>query len=449
MTVPDIEDTTGSAAGPQRVVIVGSGFAGFTCARKLCRILAGAGRETEVVLVTPNDYMLYTPLLPDVAGGLIDPRFVAISLADALPRVRLVVAEAESIDPDNKTITVTSQHHGPRELSWDRLVLTPGSVTRLFDIPGLAEHGRGLKTVAEALYLREQLLRQLELADHEEDPEVRRARRTVVVVGASYAGTELVAQLRALADAYAARRDFEPSEVRFVLLDMADRVMPEVGEKLSDKVLSVLRSRGIDIRLGISLKELTGDHVVLTDGTTIATYTVAWVTGVTGAPVLGTLGLPMEGGRLVVEPDLRVPGRPDVFAGGDAAAVPDLTKPGKITPPTAQHATRQGKILARNVAASLGIGAAAVYKHRDMGLVVDLGPGFAVANPVGLPLSGFPAKAVTRAYHTYAVPRGINRWAITMAYLTNAVTPRPLTLLGLVSPEEASFGSSEGIPKRT
>ncbi len=442
-SVPD-ENIT----GPQRVVIVGSGFAGFTCAQKLCRIAARAGRDIEVVLVTPNDYMLYTPLLPDVAGGLIDPRFVAISLADALPRVRLVVATARSVDLRNKTITVAGDHQPPRELSWDRLVLTPGSVTRLFDIPGLAEHARGLKTVAEALYLREQLLRQLELADDEEDPEVRRARRTVVVVGASYAGTELVAQLRALADAYAARRGFDPAEVRFLLLDMAPRVMPEVGEPLSDKVLKVLRQRGIDIRLETSLTKLTDNQVALTDGTVVPTYTVAWVTGVTGAPVLGTLGLPLEKGRVIVDAELGVPGHPDVFAGGDAAAVPDLTKPGRITPPTAQHASRQGKTLARNVAASLGIGTAARYKHRDLGLVVDLGPGFAVANPMGIRLSGLPAKAVTRAYHTFAVPRAVNRWAITVSYLTIAVTPRPLALLGLVSHEEASFGASEGIPIR-
>ena len=431
----------------RRVVIVGSGFAGFTCARRLCRTLARRGeRDVEIVLVTPNDYMLYTPLLPDVAGGLIDPRFVVISLADSLPKVRLVVATAESVDLANKTVTVTSPHHAPRELSYDKLVLTPGSVTRLFDVPGLAEHARGLKTVAEALYLREQLLRQLELADHEDDPEVRRARRTVVVVGASYAGTELIAQLRALADTYADRRGVDRSEIRFLLLDTAERVMPEVGEKLGDKVLEVLRARGVEIRLETTLSELTEDHVVLTDGTVVPTHTVAWVTGVTGAPVLSTLDLPMERGRLVVDEYLRVPGHPDVFAAGDAAAVPDLTAPGQITPPTAQHAGRQGRTLARNVAAALGVGAAAPYKHKDMGLVVDLGPGFAVANPLGIRLAGLPAKIVARAYHTYAVPRGVNRWAITLTYLTNAVTPRPLSMLGLVSPEEASFGVSEGIP---
>ncbi len=438
---------TSDNADTQRIVIVGSGFAGFCCAQKLCTILARAHREIDIVLVTPNDYMLYTPLLPDVAGGLIDPRFVAISLADSLPQVRLEIATAESVDLRNKTITVTSPHSPSRELSWDRLVLTPGSVTRLFDVSGVAEHAHGLKTVAEALYLREQLLRQLELADREDDPEIRQARRTVVVVGASHAGTELIAQLRALADAYAHRRGFDPSEIRFLLLDTAERVMPEVGEKLGNKALHVLKERGVEVRLETSLQKLTEDQAVLTDGTVVPTHTVAWVTGVTGSPMLSKLGLPMERGRLVVDDHLRVPDHPHVYAGDDAAAVPDLTKPGKITPPTAQHAARQGKALARNVAADLGIGAPKPYKHHDMGLVVDLGPRFAVANPLGIHLSGLPAKAVTRAYHLYAVPRAMNRWAISLTYLTNTVTRRPLALLGLVSPDEASFGSSEGIPR--
>ncbi|MEU0542649.1 NAD(P)/FAD-dependent oxidoreductase [Nocardia sp. NPDC005978] len=437
--------TVENSAGRQRVVIVGSGFAGFTCARKLCRILGRSGRDVEIVLVSPTDYHLYTPLLPDVAGGLIDPRFVAISLVDTLPKVTLVIGKVDTIDPDSKTLTVQRDSEGPVELSWDRLVLTPGSVTRLFDVPGLAEHARGLKTIAEAVYLREHFLRQLVEADNEDDPGVREGRRTVVVVGASYAGTELVAQLRALADAYTARRGLDPADVRFLLLDTADRVMPEVGERLGEKALQVLRDRGIDIRLETTLDEVTDERVVLTDGTVVPTRTVAWVTGVTGAPVLTGLKLPMERGRLVVDPTLRVPGHPDIFAGGDAAAVPDLVVPGKITPPTAQHATRQGSVLARNVAASLGVGTGTRYKHRDLGLVVDLGPRFAVANPLGVRLSGLPAKAVTRAYHTLAVSRGVNRWAITLSYLTNLFTPRPLSTLGLVDAVESGFGGSEGI----
>jgi NADH dehydrogenase len=210
-------------------------------------------------------------------------------------------------------------------------------------------------------------------------------------------------------------------------------------------VLEVLRARGVDIRLGTSLKELSGERVLLTDGTDVPTYTVAWVAGVQGSPLLKSLGLEMEKGRLRVGADLSVPGQPHVFAGGDAAAVPDLTKRGQITPPTAQHAGRQGKLLAHNVAASLGIGTARDYRHRDMGLVVDLGPKFAVANPLGVQIAGRRAKAVTRLYHLYAIPHGVNRWAVVVAYLTNLVTPRPLALLGLVSAEEARFARSEGI----
>ena len=175
------------------------------------------------------------------------------------------------------------------------------------------------------------------------------------MVGASYSGTGLVAQLRALADAAAEQMGFDPADVKFVLLDLAEQVMPEVGKKLGEGAMRVLRQRGIDVRLGLTLKEVHSDHVVLSDDSRIDTHTVAWVTGV--------------------------------------------TQPGKITPPTAQHAIRQGKVLGRNVAASLGYGRPKNYRHRNMGLVVDLGPRYAVANPLNIHLSGYAAKFVTRMYH--------------------------------------------------
>lgn len=430
----------------KRVIVVGSGFAGFECARGLSKRFAKAKKDVEIVMISPHDYMLYTPLLPDVAGGLVDPRYVAVPLANSLPDVRLVVGRVESVDLGARTVQVTDCAPDLCELHWDRLVLTPGSVTKLFDVPGLHDHARGLKTVAEALYLREHTLRQLELADQTTDPDEQEARRTIVVVGASYAGTELISQLRALADTYAEHRKYDGSDIRFVLLDMAERVMPEVGEKLSDKVLSVLRERGIDVRLGISLESLTDDSVTLTDGSVIPTHTVAWVTGVTGAPMLESLDLEMEQGRLVVDTDLTVPRHKDVFAGGDAAAVDDTTKPGQITPPTAQHAVRQGALLANNVAASMGVGQTRRYSHRDLGLVVDLGPDFAVANPLGIQLSGRVAKAVARGYHLFALPRAANRWSVGWAYLMGTVSRRPLAQLGLVSADEADF-ASEGIPR--
>src|SRR4051795_5629821 len=431
------------------VVIVGSGFTGFECARHLARKLRRHQKDTarvDISIISPVDYMLYTPLLPDVAGGLVDPRFVAIPLANALRDVQAIRGRVDGVDFDARTVTFTDPEERSRIVPWDRLVLTPGSVTRLFDIPGLAEHARGLKSTAEALYLRDHVLEQLELADVDDDPGRASARRTIVVVGASYSGTELAVQLRALADSAAKQMNFDPAEVKFVLLDMAEQVMPEVGEKLGAAAMRVLKSRGIDIRLGVTLKEVHAEHVVLSDDSLIRTHTVAWVTGVTGAPLIEELGLPTEKGRLRVQSDLQVPGHPHVFSAGDAAAVPDVTQPGKITPPTAQHAIRQGKVLAHNVAASLGFGEKKMYKHRNMGLVVDLGPRHAVANPLNIALSGLLAKAVTRAYHLYAIPRFVNRWAVSLAYLTDVFFDRSVVSFGLSSEEDAQFAASEGIP---
>jgi len=426
------------------VVIVGSGFTGFECARRLARRLRKS--DVDVTIISPVDYMLYTPLLPDVAGGVVDPRFVTIPLAGTLNGVRKVRGRVDSVDLDQHRLVFTDLEQRSCDLSWDRLVLTPGSVTRLFDIPGLARYARGLKSAAEALYLRDRILEQLELSTLDDDAQLAQARRTIVVVGASYSGTELILQLRALATAAAKQMNFDPADVKFLLLDLAEQVMPEVGEKLGARAMRVLRRRGVDVRLGLTLNEVHPDHVVLSDDSRVGTRTVAWVTGVAAAPLIGTLGLPTEKGRLKVQTDLGVPGHPDVFAAGDAAAVPDVTQPGKITPPTAQHAIRQGKVLADNVAASLGHGKKRDYKHHNMGLVVDLGPHQAVANPLRIQLSGYPAKFVTRAYHLYAIPRGVNRWAVALAYLTDALFARSVVSLGLSTQSDAGFSTSEGIP---
>ncbi len=428
------------------VVIVGSGFTGFECARRLAQQMRKHNASVDVTIISPVDYMLYTPLLADVAGGVLDARFVTIPLAGTLKGVRAVRGRVDGVDFENHTVTFTDPEQRSLSMAWDRLVLTPGSVTRLFDVPGLATYARGLKSTAEALYLRDHVLEQLELACIDDDPAIANGRRTIVVVGASYSGTELVAQFRALADATAKQMGFDPALVKFVLLDLAKQVMPEVGEKLGAAAMRVLRSRGIDVRLGLTLKEVHADHVVLSDDSRVDTRTVAWVTGVTAAPLIETLGLPTEKSRLKVQADLQVPGHPDVFSAGDAAAVPDLTQSRTITPPTAQHAIRQGKVLARNVAASLGYGTRKEYRHRNMGLVVDLGPHYAVANPLNVQLSGYPAKFVTRAYHLFAIPRFVNSWAVALAYLTDALFDRSVVSMGLSTQSDAEFSASEGIP---
>ncbi|MGW2834506.1 NAD(P)/FAD-dependent oxidoreductase [Streptomyces sp. NPDC001286] len=411
-----------------RILIVGAGFAGYQTARTLSRSMR---HEAEVTLLNPTDYFLYLPLLPQVAAGILEPRRVTVSLSGTLPHVRLVLGEADAIDLDGRTVHYTGPEGDGGTLAYDRLVLAAGSVNKLLPIPGVAEHAHGFRGLPEALYLRDHVTRQVELAATADDPETCAARCTFVVVGAGYTGTEVAAQGQLFTDAqvrrHPLRRGMRP---RWLLLDIAKRVLPELDEHLSRTADAVLRERGVDVRMGTSVKEATRDGVLLTDGEFVPTRSLVWCVGVRPDPLAESLGLPMERGRLLVDPHLRVPGRPELFAAGDAAAVPDLEKPGQYTPMTAQHAWRQGKVAGRNVAASLGHGEQRAYSHRDLGFVVDLGGVKAAANPFGVPLSGPIAGAVTRGYHLAAMPG--NRVRVAADWLLDAVLPRQAVQLGLV-----------------
>ncbi|MBZ3904958.1 NAD(P)/FAD-dependent oxidoreductase [Streptomyces griseiscabiei] len=411
-----------------RIVIVGAGFAGYRTARTLARLTRG---KADITLLNPTDYFLYLPLLPQVAAGILEPRRVTVSLTGTLRQVRLVLGEADDIDLDARTVRYTDPEGGVGTLTYDRLVLAAGSVNKLLPIPGVAEHAHGFRGLPEALYLRDHVTRQVELAAGAEDAKSCDARCTFVVVGAGYTGTEVAAQGQMLTDALVRKQPLRDGvRPRWLLLDLAERVLPEMDEKLSRTADKVLRQRGVDVRTGTSVKEATPDGVLLSDGEFVDTRTLVWCVGVRPDPLAESLGLPMERGRLLVEPTLQVPGRPEVFACGDAAAVPDLTKPGKYTPMTAQHAWRQGKVAAYNVAASLGRGEPRPYRHSDLGFVVDLGGVKAAANPLGVPLSGLAAGAVTRGYHLAAMPG--NRVRVAADWLLDAVLPRQGVQLGLV-----------------
>jgi NADH dehydrogenase len=407
-----------------RIVIVGAGFAGYRTARVLSRLTR---HRAHITLLNPTDYFLYLPLLPQVAAGVLEPRRVTVSLPGTLPGVRLVLGAAEAIDIDGRTLHYSGPEGDPGTLSFDRLVLAAGSVNKLLPVPGVAEHAHGFRGLPEALYLRDHVTRQLELAAADDDPKTCSARCTFVVAGAGYTGTEVAAQGKLFTDAQTRRRPLKP---RWLLLDTADRVLPGLDPRLSRTADKVLRERGVDVRTGTSVKEATPDGVLLSDGEFIDTRTLVWCVGVRPDPLAASLELPLEHGRLLVDPHLQVPGRPELFACGDAAAVPDLERPGSYTPMTAQHAWRQGKVAARNVAASLGMGESGVYRHRDLGFAVDLGGVKAAANPLGVPLSGVAAGAVTRGYHLAAMPG--NRVRVAADWLLDAVLPRQAVQLGLV-----------------
>jgi NADH:quinone reductase (non-electrogenic) len=423
-----------------RVVVVGTGFAGYHCLRTLQRRLTPD--QAELVAVNPDDYMLYVPLLPEVAGGTLDPRRVAVPLRGKLPSVRTVLGEVTGIDLAGHTCEVTDVEGGASTLDWDKLVIASGSVTRLLSIPGVAEHAKGFKSVAEGIYLRDHVLRQLELAEQTDDPAQRRERLTFVVVGAGYTGTELVAQGQSLTRA-AIRQHPRLSErdVRWVLIDMADRVLPNLSERLSEPARAVLVDRGVDVRLETSVGEVTANRVRLTDDTEIPARTVAWCVGVRPDPLVEPLDLPTTAGRLDVDEYLAVPGHPDVFAAGDVAAVPDLTRPGEITPMTAQHAQRQGRVAGINVVAALGHGARRRYKHRDLGFVVDLAGGHAVADPLHVPLRGWPAKVVTRGYHLLALPA--NRLRVALDWTADLLSRRQTVHFGLVPEDGVTLAETD------
>ncbi|MBZ6140711.1 FAD-dependent oxidoreductase [Streptomyces olivaceus] len=411
-----------------RIVIVGAGFAGYRTARTLSRLTR---HQADITLLNPTDYFLYLPLLPQVAAGILEPRRVSVSLSGTLPHVRLVLGEADGIDLDGHTVHYTGPEGEEGTLPFDRLVLAAGSVNKLLPVPGVAEHAHGFRGLPEALYLRDHVTRQVELAAAAKDRAECAARCTFVVVGAGYTGTEVAAHGAMYTDAQVRRHPMRTGmRPRWMLLDVAPRVLPEMDERLSRTAERVLRQRGVDVRMGTSVKEATHDGVLLTDGSTVDTRTLVWCVGVRPDPLVESLGLPLERGRLLVDSHLRVPGRPEVFACGDVAAVPDLNQPGQYTPMTAQHAWRHGKVCAQNVAASLGVGRRRAYRHRDMGFVVDLGGAKAAANPLGLPMSGPAAGAVTRGYHLAAMPG--NRVRVAADWLLDAVLPRQAVQLGLV-----------------
>jgi NADH:ubiquinone reductase (H+-translocating) len=413
------------------VVIVGAGFAGFNAARELSSLV---GATTEIVVINSTDYFLYLPLMPQVTGGLLEPRHVCVSLPRRLPKVRFVLGTVGHVDLRQKTVSWAGPDGSSGEISYDRLILTAGSVNKLLPIPGIAEYAHGFRSIAEAVYLRDEITRQLELAAVAADPAEREARCTFVVVGAGYTGTEVAAQGQLLTTRLAkAMPGLAGQQIRWMLLDTAPRVLPELDPRLSTTADRVLRGRGVQVRTGQSVTRAMPGYVMLSTGEKVPTSCLIWCVGVRPDPLVGGLDMKTDRGRLVVDEFMSVPGAPDNYACGDCAAVPDLTRPGQVCGMTAQHAVRQGRQVARNVAASLGKGAAKPYSHHDEGFLVDLGGAAAAANPMSIPLSGPAANAVTRGYHLSAMSG--NRMRVLTDWALNAVAPPEATSFGVISAE--------------
>jgi NADH:ubiquinone reductase (H+-translocating) len=412
-----------------RVVIVGAGFAGYNAARELSR---RAGATTEIVVINSTDYFLYLPLMPQVAGGLVNPSHIRVSLTRRLRSMRFVLGSVTSVDPLQKVVSWAGPEGAAGQVEFDRLILTVGSVNKLLPIPGIATYAHGFRSIPEAMYLHDHIVRQLELAAVAADAEERAARCTFVVVGAGYTGTEVTAQGQLMTTRLAKTMPgLAGQPIRWLLLDLAPRVLAELDPRLSKTATRVLRRRGVEVLTGESVASALDGYVQLTTGEKVPTRSLIWCVGVRADPLVSGLKLDTNRGRLVVDEYMSVPGAPDIYACGDCAAVPDLTRPGQVCGMTAQHAVRQGKLVARNVAASLEHSRGEPYKHHDLGFLVDLGGLAGAANPLNIPLSGPPANVVTRVYHLYAMSG--NQMRVLADWTLNAVTSPDATSLSVIS----------------
>ncbi|MEU9338250.1 NAD(P)/FAD-dependent oxidoreductase [Streptomyces sp. NPDC048290] len=428
-----------------RILVVGAGFAGVGCVRRLERRLRPD--EADLTLVTPFSYQLYLPLLPQVASGVLTPQSIAVSLRrSGKYRTRIIPGGAIGVDLRSKVCVIRTITDRIVDESYDYIVLAPGSVTRTFDIPGLVDHAFGMKTLAEAAYIRDHVIAQLDLADASQDPDERASRLQFVVVGGGYAGTETAACLQLLTSNAVQRYPrLDPKLIKWHLIDIAPKLMPELGDKLGGSAQRMLRERGVEISLGVSIAKAGAREVTFTNGRVVPTRTLIWTAGVVASPLIATLDAETVRGRLAVNAELDLPGYDGVFALGDAAAVPDLAKgeEGAVCPPSAQHAMRQGRTVADNVIATLRGEPLTAYRHKDLGLVVDLGGRDAVSKPLGVELHGMAAQAVARGYHWSALRTNVAKTRVLTNWVLNAVAGDDFVRTGFQSRRPAKLSDFE------
>jgi len=400
--------------------VLGGGFAGAYVARLL--------GERGATIVSPENFMLFTPLLPEAASGTLEPRHTVVPLRAMCPHAELLLGSATAIDIEARTASVATDG-GDYRVRWDELVLALGAVPRTMPVPGLAEHGLSFKTLDEAIHLRNHVLRELESADAELDDGARRERLTFVFVGAGYAGVEALAELSDLADDavryYPRLRDVPR---RWVLVDAAPKILPEIPSRLGDYAAQELAGRGVEIHVGTTLESVSDREVVLGDGTHIPARTLVWTAGVRPNPLLRELGVPLDDrGRVEVDEFLRVRGHEHVWSLGDCARVPN-TRADHPDPPTCQHALRQARQLAKNI-----VGHPQPYGYRMLGQVATLGRYKGIADVLGVRLRGFPGWFVTRSYHLYQLPllprklRVVVDWTVALFFRRDIVE---LSILG-------------------
>jgi len=428
-----------------RIVILGGGYVGLYTALRLRRRLSR--RDVAITLVDPRSYMTYQPFLPEAAAGSLEPRHVVVAHRQVLRDVDVLNARVTQIRHADRVVRVAPEVGPAYDLAYDHLVVALGSVSRTLPIPGLAEEGIGFKTVEEAIALRNHALARLDEAASTSDPEQRRRLLTFVFVGGGFAGIEALGEVEDMARAALRRGGYgiAEDELRFVLIEGSTRILPELGEEMGGYALEQLRRRGIEVHLATFLSSCVGGHVVTSTGVELDSATIVWTAGVRANPVLAASDLPLdETGRVRALPTLQVV-REDgtvvdgAWTAGDCAAVPDLTRPGELCSPSAQHAVRQARHLGDNLARYLRSAEPKPYRHAHVGTVASLGLGKGVAQVYGVKVRGWLAWFMHRTYHLAQMPTVNRKVRILLDWTLALFFPRELVALGRLHDPRATF----------
>lgn len=418
----------------RKILIVGGGYAGFYTAKKLQKQLRRG--EAEVTVVDPLPYMTYQPFLPEVAAGSIEPRHAIVPHRRHLTKTRVITAKVTKVDHAAKTAEITPPVGDPFPFEYDTIVMTAGAVSRTFPIPGVADNAIGLKTIEEAASIRDRLADNFAKASTMPPGPERDRLLTVVVVGGGFAGIEVFGELRSFASALVGQYDtISFDDTHFHLIEAMGRIMPEVSLPTSHWVLRDLDRRGAKVHLDTQLASAVDGKIELSTGETFESDLIVWTAGVMANPVVRGTDLPLEErGRLRAQADLRIVDEngevvPDAWTAGDVSAVPDLTGAGVggFCVPNAQHAVRQGKLLAKNLVAELRGEAPREYFHKNLGAVAGIGLYRGVYQYRKLALKGFVAWFMHRGYHGLAMPmwerkaRVFGNWIINFLFRRDLV----------------------------
>lgn len=439
-----------------RIVVLGGGSVGLYVARRLRKKLKK--REAAIVVVDPRPYMTYAPFLPEAAAGSIDARDVVAPHRKALKGIDVLQGKVTTIEHGRKAVKIQPEEGDEYEVTYDQLVLGLGSVSRTLPIPGLAENAIGFKNVEEAIAVRNHVISRLDIASSTWDADLRKRMLTFTFVGGGFAGIEALAEIEDMAR-YATRQyqTIEASDLRFVMIEGAARILPEVTDPMGEYALAELKKRGIEFHLNTFLSSCVDGHVVTSTGVEFDTDTIVWTAGVKANPVIKeSSDLPYDKmGRATVLPTLQIATEDGeivegAWAAGDCAAVPDVNNPGQFCPPNAQHAIREAKRLADNIVALYKDNPPVDYDHKNLGVVASLGLYKGVAELFGfIKLRGFFAWVAHRGYHVMAMPTGNRKIRIVIGWIGQFLMGRELVSLGSLHDPRQEFRNASVPPKQS